>query len=377
MNVNKMNTRLAGMLLAGLFLSASCGNETVLPEERWTADAHAALEKMIAANGKSSAGYDPECRPYAVFDFDNTTIVNDISITLMIWQAENMRYAFSPDEAFEAFTAWIPDLDLVLEGPGMSAREIAGDMVRDYAAIKTLIDNGSAIEDIRLTESWLDFRAKLVALNEGIENSCDYATWCLWMPALFTGMSYSELQAATRESVDYWLSNGKIWNETWTSPDGKVSTVVRKGIIIPERSKHLYNALRDNGIDVYVCSASLEAIVEVMACDASYGLGLDSGNVFGIRLADNDKVGGQFAEDYPGTFLEGKVECIRKFIAPLHGGQDPVLVAGDSSGDYAMLTSFEGMKAGLIIDCGKGGKIGELVSKAANDSRYIVQPQGY
>ena len=77
MNVNKLNTRLAGTLLAGLFLSASCGNETVLPEEGWTAEAHAALEKMIAANGKSSAGYDPECRPYAVFDFDNTTIVND------------------------------------------------------------------------------------------------------------------------------------------------------------------------------------------------------------------------------------------------------------------------------------------------------------
>ena len=377
MNVNKMNTRLAGMLLASLFLSASCGNETVLPEEGWTADAHAALEKMIAANGKSSAGYDPECRPYAVFDFDNTTIVNDISMTLMIWQAENMRYAFSPDKAFDAFTAWIPDLDLVLEGPGMSAREIALDMVHDYEVIKSMMDNGSTIGDIRLTESWLDFRAKLVALNEGIENSCDYATWCLWMPALFTGMSYGELQAATRESVDYWLGNGKIWNETWTSPDGKVSTVVRKGIIIPERSKNLYNALRDNGIDVYVCSASLEAIVEVMACDASYGLGMDSGNVFGIRLADGDKVGGEFAEGYPGTFLEGKVECIRKYIAPLHGGQDPVLVAGDSSGDYAMLTSFGGMKAGLIIDCGKGGKIGELVRKAEDDSRYIVQPQGY
>ena len=42
-----------------------------------------------------------------------------------------------------------------------------------------------------------------------------------------------------------------------------------------------------------------------------------------------------------------------------------------------MLTSFGGMKAGLIIDCGKGGKIGELVRKAEDDSRYIVQPQGY
>ena len=118
-------------------------------------------------------------------------------------------------------------------------------------------------------------------------------------------------------------------------------------------------------------------IVEVMACGEEFGLGLAPENVFGIRLADKEKVGGRFEDGYPGTFLEGKVDCIRRFMAPLHGGQDPVLVAGDSSGDYAMLTSFGGMKAGLIIDCGKGGKIGELVRKAEDDSRYIVQPQGY
>lgn len=370
-----MNKRLTGAILAGLLLFGACGENENLPKDGWTDEAHAALEMLIKESGRN--GYDPDCRPYAVFDFDNTTIVNDISMTLMIWQAENMRYAFSPDEAFDVFTAWIPDLDQVLEGPDMTARELAGNLVNDYSAISAMLGKGSDLETIRQEEVWLDFRAKLLALNEGIENSCSYETWCLWMPALFTGMSYAELQEATRESAEYWLGTGKIWNEVWTSPDGKVSTVVRKGIIIPERSKNLYKALRDNGIDVYVCSASLEAIVEVMACDASYGLGLDPGNVFGIRLADGDKVGGEFAEGYPGTFLDGKVECIRKFIVPLHGGQDPVLIAGDSSGDYAMLTSFDGMKAGLIIDCGKGGKIGELVSKAANDSRYIVQPQGY
>lgn len=372
---NSMNKGLAGAFLAGLFLFLSCGETEVLPKEGWTDEAHAALEELITECGRN--GNDRDCRPYAVFDFDNTTIVNDISMTLMIWQAENMRYAFSPDEAFDAFTAWIPDLDQVLEGPEMTAREIAGDMVKDYRSVRTMMEEGMSLEDIRQEDAWKDFRAKLLALNEGIENSCSYETWCLWMPALFTGMSYAELQEATRESVDCWLGTGKIWNETWTSPDGKVSTAVRKGLVIPERSKNLYKALKDNGIEVYVCSASLEVIVEVLACGDRYGLGLEPENVFGIRLADKEKVGGRFEDGYPGTFLEGKVECIRRFIAPLHGGQDPVLVAGDSSGDYAMLTSFGGMKAGLIIDCGKGGKIGELVRKAEDDSRYIVQPQGY
>ena len=42
---NSMNKGLAGAFLAGLFLFQSCGETAVLPEEGWTEEAHAALEK--------------------------------------------------------------------------------------------------------------------------------------------------------------------------------------------------------------------------------------------------------------------------------------------------------------------------------------------
>ncbi|MGN1210859.1 MAG: hypothetical protein ACI4TM_04180 [Candidatus Cryptobacteroides sp.] len=329
---------------------------------------------MIEEVGSSSKGYQEQCRPYAVFDYDNTTIMNDISMTLMIYQIENLRYSFSPEEAFSRFTAWLPDLDSEMDGPGMSASELGRCLADDYAVLKEMLDSGKPIGKIRDTDEYLDFRAKMMALNEGVENTFDYGTWCLWQPSLFSGMSEEELTAFTKESVDHWLSQERIWTEIWESPDGKVCVEVLKGLHVSVESLHLYKALQENGIDVYICSASLETVVEAMACDPRYGIGLSPDHVFGIRLSGGT-TGGPFADDYDQTFLEGKTACIRKLISPSHGGADPSLVAGDSNGDYDMLTAFDSLKVGLIIDCGRSGPISELAAGAPSSKspRYVVQ----
>lgn len=364
------------LIISAAILSVlvSCNRPSQLPKDNWEPAVYEALSRMIAREGIRSENYNPECRPYAVFDFDNTTIVNDISLTLMIYQIENLRYAFAPENAFEAFTAAIPDLDKVLDGPGLSTRQLGEDIAADYKALNGMLKQGMELEQIHSTEEYLDFRAKLEALNEGVENTYDYATLCLWQPSLFSGMSCEELQNLTRESVDHWMARDGISKELWESPDGKVAVEISKGLILPLESIHLYKTLKDNGFDVYVCSASLEAIVEVMVCSAEYGLGLSADKVFGIRLDD---------ENYDQTFMEGKTACINKLIAPNHGGRAPSLVAGDSNGDYAMLTAFDDLSVGLIFDCKRSGNIAALVDKAntkmtaGTSTRpiYVVQPR--
>lgn len=363
-------------VLTALALSSCRNGRADLPQGGWDSAVYNSLSTLLSENGSGSPDYDPECRPYAVFDFDNTTIINDISMTLMIYQAENLRYAFSPEKAFDAFTAWLPDLDTVMTGPGLSVREIGNDLAADYVYLRARLDSGSALSEVREMPEYLDLRAKLMALNEGVENTFDYGTWCLWMPSLFTGMTYDELTALTKESVDYWMSSGRIWTEEWKSPDGKAEVSVQKGLVLPGDRENLYKALRGNGIDVYVCSASLETVVEAMACSPEYGLCVPPENVFGIRLTGERIVGGGFVPGYDQTFMDGKVACIRKLIAPRHGGKDPVLVAGDSSGDYQMLTSFEGMKLGLIFDRGSSSSLRTLIDKvqSTDGSPYAVQP---
>ena len=372
---------LATLLAAAIY---SCSQAPQLPRDNWNDSVYAALDELIRSEGISSPDYDPQCRPYAVFDYDNTTIINDISLTLMIYQIENLNYAFSPDEAFGRFTANIPDLDCELkgilpenwapdgpklkadreDGKGWTARELAQGLSDDFAVLMSMKADGMALDEIRSSNCYLDFRARLLVLNEGVEHSFDYGIWCLWQPSLFFGMSWEELQSFTRESVDHWLSFGPIRSEIWDSPDGSLSVEVRKGMALPQENIHLYKCLQDNGFDVYICSASLEKIVEAMACDPKYGLNIPPENVFGIRLADEQICYGELAPDYDQTYQSGKTACIRKLIAPSHCGRQPSLIAGDSNGDYPMLSDFDSLRLGLIIDCKRSGPIARLAAEA-------------
>ena len=78
----------------------------------------------------------------------------------------------------------------------------------------------------------------------------------------------------------------------------------------------------------------------------------------------------------PEPYMEGKVQCIEQFMAPSHCSDGPVLVAGDSNGDVAMLTAFRGTRCSLVMDCGRDGKIAELAARARsahNHGRFVVQ----
>lgn len=57
---------------------------------------------------------------------------------------------------------------------------------------------------------------------------------------------------------------------------------------------------------------------------------------------------------------------------------DPVFVAGDSAGDYNMMTDFDGMQLGLILNRYKNDAIKELSQIAAStignaNARYVLQ----
>lgn len=323
------------VFLSALCLVCACKSDRVLPRDAWTSEVYSTLCKTIESAPEDS---------YAVFDFDYTTIVGDISISLMEYMADNLSFAFSAQDAFAAFTYCIPDLDKPLEGVGRSAGEIGREMTFDYEWLKR---SGG---DYRNTLQWRRLKEDLMTLNEGIENTFDYGTWCLWMPGLLKGLDATQISALTKKSVNYWLQEGSM--------------------VIPKESVDLIRALRRKGVQVYVCSASLEVIVEALACDPVYGLDFSEDEVFGIRLTDGpDPV---FDPTYDPTFLEGKVKCIERYMRPSHGGKDPILVAGDSTGDLAMLTSFTG-NVSLVYDKGGSSVMAEYIAKGLPN--WIVQPR--
>ena len=54
----------------------------------WEPSVKASLNQFMDMYGSRSASYDAANRPYAVFDFDNTTSILDVEEQLMVWQLD-------------------------------------------------------------------------------------------------------------------------------------------------------------------------------------------------------------------------------------------------------------------------------------------------
>ena len=313
---------------------------------------------------------------YAVFDFDQTSIVHDISQALWVYQIEHLRFADAPSHNF---LDGIPTPESLMPGTSVTYTEMGNALSAEYETLTSRLNAGESIVSIRESDDYLDFRARMASLMEAMDEQWGSWVTYLWQPGLLAGYTENEARMLIHDAITEHLGLGKLAVEPWYSPDGQWGGDVMRGIWVSQEMKNLYKRLEFFGIDAYICSASLELIVEVLACDPVLGFGIPAERVFGLRFIAGDRIVAQFDPDYEQPNREGKVDCIRAYMAPSHGNKGPVLVAGDSNGDVAMLTAFPDMRHGLIIDVGRSAEsaIGQLATQAraeGNTGLYLLQP---
>lgn len=353
------------LLFVCVVLAVSCQSR-VLSGQAWDPEVRSELSDLIRSKADSNA--------YAVFDFDKTSIVHDISQALWVYQVEHLRYADAPSHAF---LDGIPDPSQTIGG--VCFANFGAVLQEEFGQLSALLEEGLPLEEIHATDTYLDFRARMAYLLENMDDAPGSGISYLWMPGLLTGYTDQEARAVVRDAIKDQLGKEKLAVEMWESPDGAYRTPVERGIFFSPEMKELYAALISNGITPYVCSASLELIVEELACDPELGVGLPPEQVFGLRFIPGETLVAVFDPAYVQPIKEGKVGCINAYMSPLHGGASPILVCGDSNGDVAMLTAYPEMVHGLIIDVGRSPEtaIGQLASKArseGNKGRYLLQP---
>jgi phosphoserine phosphatase len=185
-----------------------------------------------------------------------------------------------------------------------------------------------------------------------------------WAAQIWSGLSLRDLKCYVDELMAY---NTTIPVKYWDGDEVVSSTVSPPRIF--RGQVELYNALMDNGIAVYVVSASHEELVRMVASDPKYGYNVPPKNVIGVTTMLKNVTTGDLTNariqieagtyDYeanldlvvgpylytPATWYAGKWAAILTYIDQW---KRPVLAGGDTPGSDSYM-QFHG------VDVGKGG----------------------
>ncbi len=240
------------------------------------------------------------------------------------------------------------------------------DIVSDYTWLYNNykgLSGSKSLEDIHNSVQYKDFAAKLRYMYSAIGDTFDASVSYPWVTYLFTGMTPTEVRDLAGKSHRYWTAYGEFTEKTWTSPStnagksGIISTSYLTGITFTDEVVDLYQTLMANGIDVYICSASFIDVILAAACDKYFGLNVPEDQVFAMQLKMKDgRYVAEYNYDFGGegkyaqTQAAGKSTVIKNFIQPKYNGAGPIMVFGDSAGDYNMMTDFEDTQLGVIFN---------------------------
>ena len=363
----------------------------VLTQGKWAPATRIAMQKFIDTYGTKSSNYNAAKKPYVVFDWDNTSIMNDTEEALFMYQIQNLAFKLSPEEFGKIVTKDVPQGSFNKEynnlaGQSVTIEAVNNDLVSDYTFIYNNyagMQGKMSLEDIQKTDQFMDFRAKMWYVYQAIDDKYSSKISYTWVLYFFKNMTTEEVTALTEKSNDYNLGQA-IRKETWLSPDtlpgeaGVVGVSHTTGLRVTEEIGDLMSTLRSNGFDVYVCTASLEDVVAVFATNPKYGYNVARENVIGMQL---EKINNIYQDSYKKGLVptgeHGKTLGIQRIVADKRG-YGPIMVAGDSSGDYNMMTEFPNTKRVLLVNRLKSGSFGKLCAEAAAaignpDAKFVLQ----
>ncbi|WP_101912023.1 haloacid dehalogenase-like hydrolase [Megasphaera vaginalis (ex Bordigoni et al. 2020)] len=329
-----------------------------------------ALNAFLKTYGNTSPDYRIENRPYAVFDFDNTTSVMDVEEQLMIWQLDHLAFAVAPEKMEDVLKTGIPaaKLDLTYgaddgSGKKVSIRSAIADAAKAYGELYAggyvSVAGREQPASVRRSGSYQEFAAKMRWLYDAIGETMDASVSYPWVTYWFTGMTPEQVHALAYQCDSYYGDPAK--GQTWTkgayaspkdyvSAAGPVTVSFKQGITVTPEIRELYAALDANGIDTWINSASPLDVVRA-AVDYFRIPGVD-----GIVAMTNKKdEQGRYinAYDYDlhaQTQGVGKAETIDSVIRPLYHGRGPAFAAMDSQGDFNFCTEYKDTKLVLVLN---------------------------
>ena len=317
--------------------------------------------------------YTGEPEDYAVFDFDNTLSVFDTEDQMLFYQLEHLLFAIPPDELEEILTK---DVGI----PGEDFAALVSDTGQAYRVLRdrygTPTADGMSPEQMALVRKdpyYEEFRVKFLCVFRQVYRDLAAEAADRWMLRCYYGMRPEEIrQIAGRMIEAYRGKDTEIYQlESPAGIDsaaGQRTVVFTRGYCVTENMRELTAVLHNNGVDVWICSAS--DVDAVRASADAFGMHGSIRGILGMtpELDQEGRCGigydltGAGYYSIPGgwekmarpinavTCEAGKPEAVQNAIAPDYAGRGPALCVMDSEGDYALATAFDTVRLLLCIN---------------------------
>lgn len=322
------------------------------------------LNQLIADYGKTSPNYNPQKRPYIVTDFDNTSIFLDIEEATLIYQLEHLAFGATPSQLNSIIRKGISQQNFVADyhnakGQPVNIDKIAPDIIQSYTWLYqhySGLKGNQSLEEIQKDPHYLNFITKMRYLYAAIGDTFDHDVSYPWVTYLFGGMTETQVRNLVKNTF-VWQQQQPVGPVTWTSPEslagqaGVVKITWDNGLRPYKEMQDLFKAFQDNGIDVYVCSASFIDVIKEIISNPDIGFNIDEKHAYAMEL-ERDTQGRtipEFRKNYYQTQGKGKTLTIQKFLVSKYG-YGPLFIAGDSEGDQNMMQDFTDTKKVLIIN---------------------------
>ena len=343
---------------------------TSLTSPNWQENTKNTLNEFLQTYGKDSENYSSTNRPYAVFDFDNTTSILDVEEQLAVWQLDHLAFAVTPEELSTVLKTGIPQDKLSAtfgadagEGTQVKIIDVIDDAVAAYTKLYNngyVTTKGSQLSDeVKNSDDFKEFSSKMRWLYDAISENMDTSVSYPWITYWFTGMTPDEVYQLAYDCDTYysdpqkgqtWAKGSYVGPTNYASKSGSVKISYNIGLTVSPEIKELYSALDKNGIDTWVNSASQIDVVRA-AVDVFNVPGVDGIVAMTNKLDKDGKYTNEYNYDlHAQTQGVGKSLTIDKVIAPKYNGHGPIFAAMDSQGDFNFCTEYKDTKAVLILN---------------------------
>lgn len=394
--------------LTGCMNTGSDDTGARLEMASWNPDVRDSINEMLDAYGEGSEDYDDTS--YVVFDFDNTCSIFDLQEQIAVYQLQIMAFAFTPEELPNILKTELGDLN-EKRGTDYSTKDASYQdwidditvayekLYNDYGPFDPKGLDEETQEKIQADKNWQEFATKMRAMYDLVYDSESAAVAYPWVLYWFTGMTEEESYNIAKSS-HLMYKDVESSEVEWKSPEsisskiGVSSYTWTKGVQVTDNIKELMEVLKNNGIKIWVCSASatdnIKAAIDVWGLheyvdglmamtnkleDGKYINQYDYETGYAWLAMDDDKWEKSAKATKSQTWGLGKVEAIDN-VCVAEYGHGPIAGFMDSTGDYQFCTEYETLKTVICFNRASrkvtdgGGVIAELAMYQKDNLKY-------